>query len=373
MADLFLHVHFDTKAALRSGSARAGYLAVPLTTAILESLTVEEREAIASVVSTTTERKNFEAALEVEGLQVSDFKTAIQAMAVKIAAKAAEKAEHDAKVAALMAGPVEGRVRYLAEERIGNRYSILESARDLIGYGKTERTHIDAEIDRMNRNECLELDEKMLQQPIENHIRRNGSRWVIVDLPSFCGTCMVPRTKQAAIEVCAERNTALQRDEEALKAQNEERFSKVVLGMLSAEQAKRFEAGVLPVEERDSCVRDHLFARFASFNRYQKLVNFSHDRDCPDYGEDTTFEVFDCRDGELPNMDAEQFDAFTGLCDLIKQHDGAVYKVRVHTAEPSRHCTCEHEEETRLGVKVTMALCGHTYSREFALTRPVPR
>lgn len=150
-------------------------------------------------------------------------------------------------------------------------------------------------------------------------------------------------------------------------------FERLVLSALTPEQTERFRARVLPVAERDEAVRERLFTPFREFARYQRIdkAKLVHGDDCDEY------EIrFSVRDVEDPEMTAEIYSVYKrilAVADACAEGSGpegqdleVSYQVREHYST----CDCTGPGHRKLGMRVTMSICGHSYSVEFELGDP---
>jgi hypothetical protein len=312
MGQLFVYVNLSKSAALRAGETRAGFIALPVTSAMILALTPDETGALESHVGEETDARGI-TRLDVGGLDTASLKAALAAAVAHAAAKVAAEAEKRAADERRLAEPVEAHIVLSPS----GRYWL---PRDYVAGSCTSRSYYRAEIECLARNTALDAGEKAA--------REEASRIAALDA-----------------------------------AEQEAQFEALVSALLSDEQRERLEAGCLPVKERDAVTRGHLFAAFAELAAYEKMTveDIAHSDGC--YAEEANFEA-DEVELTSADLDADQFAAWKRIAALVEAHANAPeLELRCHDGKCS-HCG---EEVRRYGAKVTINLASHSYSREFAL------
>jgi hypothetical protein len=313
MAQLFVFVNLSKAAALRAGETHAGFIALPVTSAMIMALSQEETGVLERHVGETG--GSGIARLDVDGTDDRSIKSALAAAVATAAAAVAAEAEKTA------------------------------------------------------------ADEARLAEPVDGHIVMDaGCQYWSPRGYDLAGPCYSRSYNRAQAE-CNARNTALRDAEKAAHAEKariaaldaaekEAQFTALVSALLSDEQRERFEVGCLPVKERDTVTRNHLFFAFGDFAGYEKMTveDISHSDGC--YAEEANFDVDE--DVELANadLDADQFAAWKRIAAVVAAHENEPeLELRCHEGK-CKHCD---EEVRRYGAKVTIYLALHSYSREFAL------
>lgn len=368
MAQLYVDLTISAADALAAGQTRAGVMRVPLTAAILEPLTAEERAELARAC-TEDEGKgvHYELRLTVRSVSPEGIAAAVRERIAERAAKAANAAEKQRRIDAIFAGPREARVVHAENKLPGEQWSERADVRELIGYSDSHSDkRLRAEIAELNRADERAHDSRLLDEPAEQHVvqDKNGAWEVRAAVSATRHTSgpsvtRYPRAYARAQELASARNAER-------KAAQKAEYEAVLREALSAEQWERYEAGVLPTDERDSAVRAHLFAG-VDLSEYARITDddVSHDEGCsdPDVDYDTT--SFSELSGAT--MGASEYAAAKRLLAAFGAHprlDSIVWVL--HTAECSdRDCSGSVE---RYGARVTLRVNGHTYSREYAIT-----
>lgn len=362
MSQLYAHVSISTADALAAGQTRAGRISVPLSTTLLEALTPEERADLARSCTESEDGKGLGYAswLDVDAVTPEGIAKALRVRIAKTQAENSVRAETARRIAALLAGPREERLVCDANQLAGERWSVRQEARELVGYATSELDKIREEAKRLNSEDEVSRDGQLLDEDVNLHIQQTDSgEWVVRDDVAAKRWTAGARTAQryprafARAEELAEARR-LER-QTALKAE----YESVLRQALSAEQWERYEAGVLPTKERDGAVRELLFAGVA-LPLYERL---------------TADDLSHCQDTEVSaTVDDRDF----GDLDLSADAFAAAKKIRAAFAEHARleaitwrvhRITCEDCDESaeRTGARVTLRVNGHTYSREFAV------
>ena len=368
MGNLNLHLDLDKTAALLAGETRSGYLSVPVTPALLDALTAEERLAIVRSVG-DGDTWPWQDRLIVLGLSPAAIQAGARARIERAAEEAAAEEATAAKVRALFGGPVEGRLAFGLEGTFGARYQIADTARAIVGYAGENEERIREECSAANERDCAQEDERLLLEPTDSHLALDHyKQWVVakpVNHQEYRRNRMVavfPCAYERAHTEARRRNAEAEAFAKAAEAAEAEQFEAYVCAALTEEQVQRFRAGVLPVAERDEAIRAQLFAPFHAFARYVKLTreDLAHDDDC-DGGSRFWVNNVAVRNSD---MTAENFAIWRKLAEFCEQNSVTRLELREHVAACS---ACSAPDVIRLGAKVTVSLPGHTYSREFAL------
>jgi hypothetical protein len=140
-----------------------------------------------------------------------------------------------------------------------------------------------------------------------------------------------------------------------------------VLAHGSENQHERFMAGLLPEGELHALVRNHLFAPFKDFRRWEKLVhgNMRHDKSCS--GGATTFST-----REPSELDANEWSLYRQICRMADFANNASLRKHGVTAVVSlvehvgRCSVCPSETYGR-AASVRIEWAGRPLSREYSL------
>jgi hypothetical protein len=165
--------------------------------------------------------------------------------------------------------------------------------------------------------------------------------------------------RQAQEAKCRAEKEAQEAEEQARKQAQEAQYSAAVAALVrqvgSPVDVDRLEAGVLPQEEIDRLVHDHVFAPLNEFPRYEKLTarDVEHDENC--CADDASYDVDDA--GELTA------DEWTRLKAIRAAMPAATVTPRLHSGE-CRYCEGGAE---RLSAKVLANWHGRDLTREYAL------
>jgi hypothetical protein len=219
----------------------------------------------------------------------------------------------------------------------------------------------------LNERAKIGEDGHLLDLPVDQHVAQYGAD------SAYAGQWYVTidaRYTRAHVRACAE----VKRLNEVRAAALLEEFESVLKPALTSEQWERYQAKVLPSDERDDAMRTALFSTggVVCFNKFVPLLEYvatlptevSHTEDCSQDGS-VTFKVKDFTDLASLNLTADEFAAVKRVQAVYAEHPRLVsITYRLHTGE------CQECDETieKIGARVRLAVGGHVYSREYAIT-----
>lgn len=276
MEQLHIRTYVSAHDALLAGETSAGESRVPVTQELLAELSVHERKVLAEHCQGGSRT------LSLPSRSPAAIVAALRAIALEEAAEQAEKMAKDMRLQALLSGPREGRLTCNDERPYGQRYSPSDEIDRLCIIGTGLRSKVREEADAANIEDATTHDDAILEESPFQHIYKTGEGvWYVVDSiarkASIRGDYgpLYPRAYARAFAIVTERNAERAR----LLEQQHERVLKVAL---SPEQWARYEAKVLPSEEREEAMRQALFGwcELPTFEEPEDS-DFEHDTDCP--------------------------------------------------------------------------------------------
>lgn len=370
MPQLYVQISLDHAAAIAAGETRAGHMGLPLTTAILEPLSPDERTDLARSC-TEDESGNglyYRDRLRVLGTSPDAIAAAVRERIAERRAEEAAAAEKKRAIDALFAGPRDGRLERDETRLPGRQWDVRRIAREIVGYSDSAGdAKLREEARAANAADREAHDARLLDEPVEQHaVQGAGGAWSVredvADRWWYGSTWHLsyPRAHARALAIAEERNAAAAAAERAM-------YETVLRDALTAEQWERYEAGVLPTAERDDAMREMLFAG-ADLPVYAPLTNgdLEHDEDCNDPR--ARYDVAKHSSIDALALTAEQFATVKRIraaFERLPKHASAVeLQYREHRASCG---DCTAEDVTRLGARVQLRVNGRTYSREFAV------
>lgn len=164
----------------------------------------------------------------------------------------------------------------------------------------------------------------------------------------------------AALDDLMSRTIALHHD-------RAKRYAALVRKALNDEQWERYDAGYLPTEERDDHIRDYLFGQ-VTLSRYQlmRTRDLVHDDDCNEAACDVTFHASTINHPELTAAEYQRLKQLQQELRASPQLSDATITTEYRQHRSS--CRCTGPSHFRDGLRVTVAIAGHTYRREYSLT-----